>query len=95
MAWYRVAYRPEVVTDLAKVEKAMAQRIFDKTKWLASNAENLRHEPVSPDLPGLSKYAVGEWRIFYSIDQNEHLLDVHMIANQKELTNSTSRFSAQ
>ncbi len=95
MAWYRVTYRPEVVTDLAKVEKAMAQRILDKTKWLASNAENLRHEPILPDLPGLSKYAVGEWRIFYSIDQNEHLLEVHMIANQKELTNSTSRFSAQ
>lgn len=85
MAWYRVAYRPEVVTDLAKVEKTVAQRIFDKTKWLASNVENLRHEPISPELPGLSKYAVGEWRIFYSIDRNEHLLDVHMVANRKEL----------
>lgn len=85
MAWYRVAYRPEVVADLAKVEKAVAQRILDKTKWLASNVENLRHEPISPDLPGLSKYAVGEWRIFYSIDRKEHLLDVHMIANHKEL----------
>ena len=85
MAWYRLAYRPEVVKDLAGVDKMMAQRLLDKTKWLASNVENLRHEPVSPDLSGLSKYAVGEWRIFYSIDQNEHLLDVHMIANQKEL----------
>jgi len=85
MAWYRVAYRPEVITDLATVGKAVAQRVLDKTKWLASNAENLRHEPISTDLPGLSKYAVGEWRIFYSIDRNEHLLDVHMIANQKEL----------
>ncbi len=85
MAWYRAAYRPEVVADLAQVDKAMAQRILDKTKWLASNVENLRHEPLSPDLPRLSKYAVGGWRIFYSIDRNEHLLDVHMIANQKEL----------
>ena len=85
MTWYRIAYRPEVVKDLARVDKTMAQRLLDKTKWLASNVENLRHEPISPDLPGLSKYAVGEWRIFYSIDQNEHLLDVHMIANQKEL----------
>lgn len=85
MAWYRVAYKPEVVADLSTVEKPLAQRIFDKTKWLASNVENLRHEAVSPDLPGLSKYAVGEWRIFYSIDRNEHLLDVHMIANRKEL----------
>ena len=58
MAWYRVAYRPEVVTDLTKVAQAVAQRILDKTKWLASNVENLRHEPISADLPGLSKYAV-------------------------------------
>ena len=85
MAWYRVAYRPGVVADLAKIEKTTAQRLFEKTKWLASNVENLRHEPASPDLPGLSKYAVGEWRIFYSIDRDEHLLDVHMIVNQKEL----------
>ena len=85
MAWYRIAYRPEIVKDLATIEKAMAQRLLDKTKWLASNVENLHHEPVSSDLPGLSKYAVDEWRIFYSIDRNEHLLDVHLIANQKEL----------
>ncbi len=84
MAWYRVAYRPLVVADLARVDKAVAQRILDKTKWLASNVENLRHEPIAADLPGLSKYAVGEWRIFYSIDRGEHLLDVHMIANQKD-----------
>ena len=85
MAWYRVAYRPEVVTDLGKIEQVLAQRILDKTKWLASNIENLRHEPIASDLPGLSKYAVGEWRVFYSIDRKEHLLDVHMIANQQEL----------
>jgi len=85
MAWYRLAYRPEVLTDLASVDKTMAQRLLDKTKWLASNVENLRHEPIAPDLPGVSKYAVGEWRIFYSIDQEEHLVDVHLIGNQKDL----------
>ena len=85
MVWYRLAYRPAVLDDLAKIEKAMAQRLLEKTKWLASNVENLRHEPISPDLPGLSKYAVGEWRIFYSIDHEEHLLDVHLIARCTDL----------
>ena len=85
MAWYRLAYRPAVVGDLAKIEKAMAQRLLDKTKWLASNVENLHHDPISPDLPGLSKYAVGEWRIFYSIDREEHLVDVHLIAHCTDL----------
>ena len=85
MAWYRIVYRPGVVGDLGKIEKAVSQRLLDKTKWLASNVENLRHDPVAPDLPGLSKYAVGEWRIFYALDRDEHLLDVHLIAHHKDL----------
>ena len=85
MPWYRTAYRSEVAADLVKIDKAVAQRLLDKTKWLASNVENLRHEPLAPDLPGLSKYAVGEWRIFYSIDRGEHLLDVHLIAHRKDV----------
>jgi len=85
MAWYRIAYRPAVVADLVKLDKPAAQRLLDKTKWLASNVENLRHDPIAPDLPGLSKYAVGEWRIFYSLDRDEHLLDVHLIAHRKDL----------
>jgi len=85
MPWYRAAYRSEVVGDLAKLDKAMAQRIFDKTKWLASNVENLRHESLAPDLPGLSKYAVGDWRIFYSIDHSEKVVHVHLIAHCKEV----------
>lgn len=85
MPWYGIAYRPAVVADLAKLDKAVAQRILDKTKWLASNVDNLRHEPLSADWPGLAKYAVGEWRIFYSIDRGGRLLDVHGIAHFKDL----------
>ena len=79
MPWFRLAFRPDVITDLSAADPAMAQRLFDKTKWLASNVENLRHEPVATDLPGIHKYAVGDWRIFYSIDRTEQLVDIHHI----------------
>ena len=85
MAWYRVAYRPTILIDLASFELSMAQRLLDKTKWIASNIDNLRHEPIAPDLPGLSKYAVEDWRIFYSIDRNDHVVDIHGIVRQREL----------
>lgn len=85
MAWYRLAYRPATLQDLARLERSMAQRLLDKTKWIASNIDNLRHEPVAPDLPGLSKYAVEEWRIFYSIDRDDRLVDIHGIVRQREL----------
>ncbi len=84
MAWYRLAYRPAILQDLAGLEPSMAQRLLDKTKWIASNIDNLRHEALAPDLPGLSKYAVEDWRIFYSIDRDNHLIDIHGIVRYTE-----------
>lgn len=85
MAWYRIAFRPSVVQDLRAVEPSMAQRLFEKTKWIASNVDNLRHEPIAQDLPDLCKYAVGDWRIFYSIDRADQLVDIHGIVRQRNL----------
>lgn len=82
MPWFRLAFRPDVITDLRAADSSMAQRLFDKTKWLASNVENLRHEPVAADLPGIHKYAVGDWRIFYSIDRAEQLVDILYIQHR-------------
>jgi mRNA interferase RelE/StbE len=85
MAWFRLAFRPEVVGDLVRADKTTAQRLFEKTKWLASNVENLRHESISADLPELVKYSVGEWRIFYSIDRAELIVDIHCIVHEREM----------
>jgi mRNA interferase RelE/StbE len=84
MAWYRLAYCPAILTDLASLEPSMAQRLLEKTKWIASNIDNLRHELIASDLPGLSKYAVEDWRIFYSIDRGDHMVDIHRIVRQTE-----------
>ncbi len=85
MPWYRLTFRPSTAQDLAAIDKAMAQRLLDKSKWLASNVDNLRHESIADDLPGLCKYAVGEWRIFYAIDRTEQLIDIHAIVPQRAL----------
>ena len=78
MPWYRLTFQAGVVQDLTNAGSPMAQRLLEKTKWIASNVENLRHEAVH-DLPGLHKYAVADWRIFYSIDRNEGLVDIHAV----------------
>ena len=88
MAWFRIAYLPSVLADLLAIEKGMAQRLFDKTKWLASNVENLRHDPLAPDFPGMAQYAVGNWRILYSIDREDHVVDIHRIGARGELYRS-------
>jgi mRNA interferase RelE/StbE len=85
MPWYRLAFQPGAVQDLAAIDQPMAQRLLDKSKWLASNVDNLRHESIADDLPGLCKYAVGEWRIFYAIDRTEQLVNIHAIVPQSAL----------
>jgi len=85
MPWYRVSYLPTVLDDLRATEQPMAQRLLDKTKWLASNVSNLRHDPLHPDLPGMIQYAVGEWRILYSIDRKDHVVAIHRVCNRGEL----------
>lgn len=85
MPWYHLTFQLGTVQDLAAIDQPMAQRLLDKSKWLASNVANLRHEPIADDLPGLCKYAVGEWRIFYAIDRTEQLVDIHAILPQSAL----------
>jgi len=85
MAWYRLTFQAAVAQDLAAIDAPMAQRLFEKTKWIASNIENLRHEIVAADLFGLHKYAVGEWRIFYAIDRNDQLVDIYVIVHRTAL----------
>ena len=85
MAWYRVAYLPAVIDDLRTIDHGVAQRLLDKTKWLASNVENLRHEPLAPDLPELSQYAVADWRILYFVDREDQVVNIHRISSRKEL----------
>jgi mRNA interferase RelE/StbE len=81
MPWYRLAFQTGVLADLAGAGTPMAQRLLDKTKWIASNVDNLRHDTL-PDLPRLHKYAVADWRIFYEINTTERLVDVHAILHK-------------
>ena len=85
MPWYRLSFQPSVVDDLALIEAPSAQRLFEKTKWITSNVDNLRHEPVASDLPELCKYAVGEWRIFYTLDRVDQLVHIHAILHRSSL----------
>lgn len=85
MPWYRVAYLPAILNDLCTAEPQMAQRLLDKTKWLASNAVNLRHDSMHSDLPGMIQYAVAAWRILYSIDRDDHVVAIHRICTRRDL----------
>jgi mRNA interferase RelE/StbE len=84
MAWYRLTFQVGVVQDLAAAGVPMAQRLLEKTKWIASNVDNLRHEELH-DFPRLHKYAVADWRVFYAIDRTAGLVEIHAIVPKDAL----------
>jgi mRNA interferase RelE/StbE len=84
MPWYRLAFQAGVVQDLTAAGPAMAQRLLEKTKWIASNVDNLRHEVIE-EIPGLHKYAVADWRIFYAVDREAAVVDIHAVVHKRML----------
>ena len=65
----RVEFLPEASGEFSSLDKAVAQRILKKLKWLAENFEDLTPEPLSGELKGLFKLCVGSCRVFYSFAQ--------------------------
>jgi len=66
---YLAEFLPEASGEFATLDKAVAQRILKKLKWLAENFADLTPEPLSGKLKGLFKLRVGSNRVFYSFDQ--------------------------
>ena len=73
MPWYRLAFQAGVVQDLTVAGPTMAQRLLEKTKWIASNVDNLRHEVID-DIPGLHKY-----------DRGAGVVDIHAVVHKRVL----------
>ena len=82
---YLVEFLPEASDEFATLDKAVAQRILKKLRWLAENFADLTPEPLSCKLKGLFKLRVGSNRVFYSFDQEERIITVHLIGHRKEI----------
>lgn len=88
MKGFQVQFLPEASAELASLDKAVAQRILKKLKWLAENFEDLAPEPLSGELKGLFKLRVGSYRVFYSVDRGERIITVHLLGHRREIYRS-------
>ncbi|OGO01765.1 MAG: toxin, partial [Chloroflexi bacterium RBG_13_52_14] len=76
---YGVEFRQEAVDGLHHLDKAVAQRILRRLKWLAENFDTLTPEALTAELKGLFKLRVGSYRVIYEINRKERLLTVHLV----------------
>ena len=82
---YGVEFRQEAVDRLRHLDKAVAQRILRRLKWLADNFDTLTPEVLTAELKGLFKLRVGSYRVIYEINRKERLLIVHLVGHRKDI----------
>ena len=85
MRAYRVEFLPQASDELAALDKAVAQRVLKKLKWLAENFADLTPESLGGQLKGLFKLRIGSYRVFYSFDREKRIITVHLIGHRKEI----------
>lgn len=83
MKKYQVKFRDEAIDDLSRLDKPVAQRILDKTKWLAENFDSITPERLSGEFKELYKLRVGDWRVGYTAHGD--IITVHIIDHRSRI----------
>jgi mRNA interferase RelE/StbE len=82
---YPIVFMPQATSDLRRIDKSTAQRILRKLKWLSQNFNDLTLEKLTGELGGFYKLRVGSYRVIYTVNQEEHLLVVHLIGHRRDI----------
>jgi mRNA-degrading endonuclease RelE of RelBE toxin-antitoxin system len=71
---YKLVITEQAMEILQELDLQLAERILRKMRWVAANAEQIRHKRLRnlpPHLEGLCKCRIGSHRALYWIDHNE------------------------
>lgn len=68
---YRVEMRPEADENLRGLDKAVAQRVLRRLKWLSENFDSLTPQPLTGEWKGLFKARAGSYGAIYDVDRDK------------------------
>ena len=82
---YRVIWKDKAEENLAKIDRSMAKKIFDKVEnYLAKDPIN-RGEPLTHEYKGFYRYRFSDYRIIYEVKQSELLMVVIKVGHRREV----------
>lgn len=58
---------------------------MSKIEWLYKNAELIKPLGLRDNLSQYSKLRVGDYRIFYTVDLESDLLEIHIVGHRSEV----------
>jgi len=82
---YRIQLMPQAANDLRRLDKPIAQRIINKLRRQSQNFNDLTLETLTGELRGFYKLRVGSYRVIYTVNQEKHLLMVHLIGHRRDI----------
>ena len=82
---YRVEFTNTAENDLSRLDRTVAQQVLDKLRWLADNAESVRHKALTAQLKSAFSLRIGNYRAIYSLDQMERRVLVHFVRHRSEV----------
>jgi mRNA interferase RelE/StbE len=81
---YRVILKPSAVKDIDRLPAAMQRRILARLEQIASDPKG----PGSVKLvgaPAAYRVRVGDWRIVYQTEDQQHIVFVTIVAHRREV----------
>jgi len=82
---YKLDFSDEGKLSFSSLDKAVAQRILNKLKWLTQNIGAITPLPLKWNYEGLFKLRIGDWRVIYDINHDQKILTVHKAGHRSEI----------
>jgi len=65
--------------DLASLDSQTRRRILERLKWFSENFDHITPLPLGGEWRGFFKLRVGDWRIVYKPNYENHRVVIHRI----------------
>lgn len=85
MVSFRSRLTDEALDDLARLDKASAQRVLRRIQWLSDNAEQTRRDALVGDLSGYFKLRAGDYRVLYVVDDTAKEIIVRGVGHRSSV----------
>ena len=82
---YSVNYEPEAVNDLDQLTQKTRVRILKKIEWLKNNFDQISPLPLTGNLSSFYKLRIGDYRVIYEFDKENHILYITRIGHSREI----------
>jgi len=86
---YHVYFTPEADSDVARLDRPLAQRLFKKLRWLAENFDAVKPEALTGEWQGVFKLRMGDYRVLYTFNKTKQKIIVHFVRHRREVYKST------